>query len=84
MNVIIEFVVVIYMELRYDKDADAVYIRLRDAPVSRSEELEEGIIVDYDDSGRVVGIEILNFSKRDIDARKLITEPSSVLPVAVV
>jgi uncharacterized protein YuzE len=83
-NVIMEFVAVIYMELRYDRDADAIYIRLNDASVARSEELEDGVIVDYDESGRVVGVEILNFSKRDIDAKKLITEPSSVLPVAVV
>jgi len=72
------------MEIRYDRAADAVYVRLSDGRVARSEEVEEGIIVDYDADGRVLGVEIFNFSKRDIDMNRLILEPSSVLPVAVV
>ena len=72
------------MEIRYDRAADAVYVRLSDGRVARSEEVEEGIIVDYDADGRVLGVEILNFSKRNIDMNRLILEPSSVLPVAVV
>ena len=72
------------MEIRYDRAADALYLRLSEGAVARSEEVEDGIIVDYDSDGRVLGIEILNFSKRNIDMNRLILEPSSVLPVAVV
>ena len=52
------------MKLKVDQDADALYLTLSEAPSSRSEEVSPGIIVDYDEHGRVVGIEMLYLSKR--------------------
>ena len=52
------------MRLKVDEQADALYLSLSDAPSSRSEEVSPGIIVDYDDEGRVVGIEMLYLSER--------------------
>ena len=52
------------MRLKVDQKADALYLSLTDAPASRSEEVSPGIIVDYDDQDRVVGVEMLYLSKR--------------------
>jgi uncharacterized protein YuzE len=55
------------MRVRVDAGADAVYLNLTDRPVQESEEIVEGIVVDYDAEGRIVGIEILDASKRTND-----------------
>ena len=55
------------MRVRVDHGADAVYLNLTDRPIQSSEELADGVIVDYDDEGRIVGIEILDASKRTGD-----------------
>ncbi len=47
------------MRLTVDKDNDTLYLRLDEAPVVESEEVHPGVILDFDDSGRVVGIEVL-------------------------
>ncbi len=47
------------MKLKVDQRADALYLTLTETPASWSEEISPGIIVDYDDQDRVVGIEIL-------------------------
>jgi uncharacterized protein YuzE len=52
------------MRLKVDQQADALYLTLSEAPASRTEEVSPGILVDYDDAGRVVGIEMLYLSKR--------------------
>jgi len=52
------------MHVRVDHAADAVYLNLTDRPIKDSEEVADGIVVDYDAEGRLVGIEILDASKR--------------------
>ena len=52
------------MKLRIDKDADALYLRLDDAKIIESEQVAPGVIVDFDSKNRVVGLEVLNVSKR--------------------
>lgn len=47
------------MELRYDQTADALYIKLLDESVARTEQLDKGTLVDLDRLGRAVGVEIL-------------------------
>jgi uncharacterized protein YuzE len=51
------------MVIKYDKDTDTLYIKLNDGLVSESDEEKSGIVIDYDQSGNVVGIEVLNASK---------------------
>lgn len=60
------------MRVRVDHVADAVYLNLTDRPIKDSAEVADGIVVDYDDEGRIVGVEILDASKRtnDPDALK--------------
>lgn len=59
------------MRMRVDHGADAVYLNLTDRPIKESEEVADGIIVDYDEDGHMVGIEILDASKRTNDPEAL-------------
>ena len=52
------------MRLDIDKEADALYLRLDDSPIAESQEVAPGIILDYNEAEQVVGIEMLNLSKR--------------------
>lgn len=52
------------MKVRIDKEYDALYFELDEAEIVESEEIQPGIIMDFDAQGRLVGIEILDLSKR--------------------
>ena len=52
------------MKIEYDKEVDALYIHLRNAKPSESRDIEEGVTVDLDDKGHIVGIEILDASEK--------------------
>ena len=55
------------MRVRVDHGADAIYLNLTDRPIKDSEEVADGIVVDYDAEGRIVGVEILDASRRTDD-----------------
>ncbi len=46
--------------VHYDPEANAAYIRFSPTPVEESEEVSEGIVIDFDAEGRVVGFEFLD------------------------
>ncbi|MCQ3935585.1 MAG: DUF2283 domain-containing protein [Chloroflexi bacterium] len=52
------------MKLKVDKENDALYLRLDDSVIVESEEVQPGVILDFDENNRVVGIEILDLSTR--------------------
>ncbi len=52
------------MRLKVDKENDALYFRMDDSSIVESEEVQPGIVLDFDIEGKVVGIEILNLSIR--------------------
>ncbi|WP_414039128.1 DUF2283 domain-containing protein [Acidithiobacillus sp. M4-SHS-6] len=52
------------MLVRVDREADAVYLELTSVPIQESEEVADGIILDYDKDGNIVGVEILGASKK--------------------
>lgn len=52
------------MRVRFDEQADALYVRLAESPVVESEEVRPGVVLDLDARGEVVGIEILRAGKR--------------------
>jgi uncharacterized protein YuzE len=52
------------MRLRIDEEADALHLELAHVPVTESREVAPGLIVDYDETNEVVGIEVLYLSKR--------------------
>ena len=61
------------MRIRYSKEADALYIRLKETEIGNSDEISEDMIIDYDLDGNVVAIEILNASEKT-DIRQLIIQ----------
>jgi uncharacterized protein YuzE len=52
------------MKLKVDREADALYLRLDDSPIIESEEVSPGVVLDFNESHQVVGIEMLNLSRR--------------------
>jgi uncharacterized protein YuzE len=52
------------MKLSYYPDTDSVYIDLLETPSVDSRESSEGIVLDYDAAGHVVGIDIDNASQK--------------------
>ena len=62
------------MKLEYDQQADAMYIRLRQAKVAESEEVHPGVVLDFDAQGQVLGIEMLDVSQRTDNPRELAME----------
>ncbi len=52
------------MRVRVDQQADAIYLDLTGEKIESSEEVADGIILDYDRKSNMVGIEILDASKK--------------------
>ena len=52
------------MRFNYSKSEDALYIRFDERPYAQSDEVEEGIVFDYDKRGKIIGIEILDASRK--------------------
>lgn len=52
------------MKLHFNKEDDALYLRIDDSPVIDSEEVAPGVVLDFNDQNEVVGIEMLHLSKR--------------------
>ena len=46
--------------IEYDAVSNAAYIRFSSEQVSESEEVSVGIVLDYDNQGRIVGMEVLD------------------------
>ena len=47
------------MKIRYDKDADAMYIKFREEKVDHTKEIDENTIADFNKKGQVIGVEVL-------------------------
>ena len=52
------------MKIEYSKNVDALYIRFKEAKIADSTDIEEGVTVDLDENGHIVGIEILDASEK--------------------
>jgi uncharacterized protein YuzE len=52
------------MRLKIDREADALYLRLDDSPIMESEEVSPGVVLDFNEQNQVVGVEMINLSKR--------------------
>ena len=67
------------MKLSYYPDTDSLYIDLAAKPSAESREVSEGVVLDYDKEGNLVGIDIDN-ARRKLDLSKVVT---SHIPVPV-
>lgn len=68
------------VKIEYSKEVDALYIHLRDVPVAESRDIEEGVTLDFDANGHIVGLEVLDASER-MGLRNLVNVSIENLPV---
>ncbi len=59
------------MKLKLDEESDTLYLRLDESAIVDSEEVQPGVVLDLNSENRVVGVEMLNISKR-VDREKLL------------
>jgi uncharacterized protein YuzE len=67
------------MRVSYYRDTDSLYIDLSEQPSAESREISEGVVLDYDASGRLVGIDI-DHASRTVELQRFIV---SKIPVPV-
>lgn len=60
------------MKLHYYPETDSLYIELNSAPGAETREIVEGLVVDFDVSGNVVGLDI-DHASRKLDLSKIET-----------
>ena len=65
------------MKFEYDPQADALYIRMASGKVAETEEVRPGLMLDYDENGKILGIEMLDVSKPADNPRELALEVMS-------
>ncbi len=71
------------MKIEYSKEADALYVYFKQGEVARSVEIEEGVVVDLDAQGHLMGIEVLDASVR-IGMQDLVNVSIENLPIEMV
>ena len=59
------------MKLNYFPETDSLYIDLSEKPSAESREISEGVVLDYDSLGNLVGIDIDNASRK-VDLKRLV------------
>jgi uncharacterized protein YuzE len=52
------------MKIEYDEEADALYIILRGVAATDSRDIDQGVTIDLDDNGNIVGLEVLDASEK--------------------
>jgi uncharacterized protein YuzE len=52
------------MRIEYDSEVDALYIRMQEKYVDRTVEIEEGLNLDLDKKGKLIGLEVLDATER--------------------
>lgn len=52
------------MKLKVDTESDALYLRLDETRIVESEEVQPGVILDYNQAGQVIGVEMLGINER--------------------
>ena len=60
------------MKLKYDPEANALYVRFSAGDIVESEEVSPGVILDYDDEGHILALELLQ--AREKLAPEVLTE----------
>ncbi len=67
------------MKLQYYKDTDSLYIDLSENPSAESREVSEGVVLDYDTHGNLVGIDIDNATSKVVLERLVVSSlPGSI------
>jgi len=67
------------MNFSFDKMTNTLYIRFSSEKILNSDEIAEGIIIDYGKNDNIVGVEILNFTDRKLNLNDLVQMNSEEL-----
>jgi uncharacterized protein YuzE len=59
------------MKVTYDRQTDTLSIVLKEGPIAESDEIKPGVILDYDDKGDLVSLEVLDASLRVTDTGRM-------------
>ena len=59
------------MKVEYDGQTDSLTMTLRSGQVAESDETRPGVILDYDEQGNLLSVEVLDASRRVDDPRKV-------------
>jgi uncharacterized protein YuzE len=60
------------MQIQYDAKADAMYIKLNNAPVQKTHQFNDRVLLKTGADGNVVGIELLSVSRFTDDVQEVI------------
>jgi uncharacterized protein YuzE len=72
------------MEFSYDKVANALYLQFSHEKVKDTEEINDGIIIDYGEKDNIIGIEILNYTERNLNLNEIVKmDADEIIPVIV-
>lgn len=65
------------MDAHYDPEVDALAINWGEAQIEESNEVEPGVILDYDKDGNIIGVEVLEASKKikQLSGKPLLATP---------
>lgn len=58
------------MIIRYDEDADAMYIKFLEDEIDFTKEVDENTLLDFNSKGQVIGVEILFVKERNPEILK--------------
>jgi uncharacterized protein YuzE len=70
------------MRIEYDREADALYIQMQEKYVAKTKEVEEGVLIDFDGENKLIGIEMLDVTRR-FDLSDIVNLHVENLPVEV-
>ena len=72
------------MEFSYDKVADVLYLQFSHEKIKDTEEINDGIILDYGEKDNIIGIEILNYTERNLNLNEIVKmDADEIIPVIV-
>jgi len=64
--------------IAYDPEVDAAYFQIEEATIIESEEIADGVIVDYDENNRIVAVELLGIRTLNLEGLERL---KSVIPL---
>ena len=70
------------MKLKYYKETDSLYIDLSESPSTASKEVSDGIVLDYDANGNLVGIDIDNATSKVVLEKLVVSSLPGVVETA--
>jgi len=72
------------MEFSFDKVANALYLQFSHEKVKDTEEIKDGIIIDYGENDNIIGIEILNYRQRNLNLNEIVQmDADEIIPVII-